>query len=140
MCVNCGVVAKWPFLHHFHMSTRGLGSFDMCAPFLSMRFLCSPRMATHDCRTLSKITKCLTSQVLPPTPSKFHYVFTLRDLGRVVEGLCRGGSLTKTPSQVSRLWRHEVFRVFVDKLTNDDDVNVVTGQVSMCAVPNDGFV
>lgn len=56
-------------------------------------------------------------QQLPRTPSKFHYIFNLRDLSRVYEGLCRS-----TPEKFGeleefvRLWRNESQRVFCDKL------------------------
>ena len=59
---------------------------------------------------------------LPPTPSKFHYIFNLRDLSRIYHGL----SLS-TPDRFDstekfiRLWRNECFRVFFDRLTNDKD-------------------
>lgn len=46
---------------------------------------------------------------LPPTPSRFHYVFNLRDLSRVYEGLLRStGDTIQQPADLLRLWRNEV--------------------------------
>jgi dynein heavy chain, axonemal len=54
---------------------------------------------------------------LPRTPIKFHYIFNLRDLSRVYEGLLRSTiDNFATPGQFVRLWRNEVTRVFSDKL------------------------
>lgn len=48
-------------------------------------------------------------EALPPTPSRFHYIFNLRDLSRVYEGLlaCSGDSVAG-PADLLRLWRNEV--------------------------------
>jgi dynein heavy chain, axonemal len=63
---------------------------------------------------------------LPPTPAKFHYIFNLRDLGRVYEGLCLATPETVTePAQFVRLWGNEVTRIFMDRLTSDEDVKTV---------------
>lgn len=67
---------------------------------------------------------------LPPTPSKFHYIFNLRDLSRVFEGLCKSTpSKYQTIGDFIRLWRNECLRVFHDRLTNMDDRNFVMGKV-----------
>lgn len=64
---------------------------------------------------------------LPPTPSRFHYIFNLRDLSRVFEGL-----LLSTPDKFHdaagfvRLWRNEALRVFRDRLISDEDREVVS--------------
>jgi hypothetical protein len=62
--------------------------------------------------SLTDITLELYSAVLeklPPTPSRFHYVFNLRDLSRVYEGLLRSCSdVIQEPWQFLRLWRNEV--------------------------------
>ncbi|MGH0158836.1 UNVERIFIED_CONTAM: hypothetical protein FKN15_061612 [Acipenser sinensis] len=59
---------------------------------------------------------------LPPTPSKFHYIFNLRDLSRVSNGL----TLTTperflTVTQFVRVWRNECLTVFHDRLINEAD-------------------
>lgn len=62
---------------------------------------------------------------LPPTPSRFHYIFNLRDLSRVTEGLLLATPTHFTSSaQFVRLWRNEVLRVFHDRLISPEDKQV----------------
>ena len=64
-------------------------------------------------------------QQLPPTPSRFHYIFNLRDLSRVTEGLLLATpTCFTTASQFVRLWRNEVLRVFHDRLISPEDKQV----------------
>lgn len=68
---------------------------------------------------------------LPPTPSKFHYIFNLRDLGRVYEGLCFATpDVYSTPEAFVRLWRNEMQRIFADRLVSAADAGVVNGMLS----------
>lgn len=62
-------------------------------------------------------------KTLRPTPSKSHYLFNLRDLGRVVQGLqmVAKEQLVADPKKAIRLWVHEVARVFSDRLTSGED-------------------
>ncbi|EPY23032.1 hypothetical protein STCU_07926 [Strigomonas culicis] len=63
---------------------------------------------------------------LPATPAKFHYIFNLRDLSRVYEGLCRA-TAKSFPNVASfvRLWRNEVTRVFIDRMSDLNDKRFV---------------
>jgi dynein heavy chain, axonemal len=67
---------------------------------------------------------------LPPTPSRFHYIFNLRDLSRVFEGLLRATpDKFRTQAQFLRLWRHEVLRIFHDRLITEADKALVLAHV-----------
>ena len=58
-----------------------------------------------------------------PSPSKFHYVFNLRDLSRVFQGILHTPHLSLPNTRhLILLWRHECFRVFADKLTSAADI------------------
>jgi dynein heavy chain len=78
---------------------------------------------------IAKITLTLYKTVvndLPPTPSKFHYIFNLRDLSRIYNGL-----VLTTPerfqsvSQMIRVWRNETMRVISDRLIAVEDKQIV---------------
>jgi len=72
-----------------------------------------------------------------PTPAKFHYVFNMRDLSRVFQGvlltpkhtILTGGKRMEEgklknfspTNMLVGLWKHECDRVFCDKLTNNKD-------------------
>ena len=57
-----------------------------------------------------------------PTPSKSHYVFNLRDFSRVVSGvLLVPKSHLSEGDKLVRLWVHEVYRIFYDRLIDDKD-------------------
>ncbi|XP_049816413.1 dynein axonemal heavy chain 10 [Schistocerca nitens] len=68
---------------------------------------------------------------LPPTPSKFHYIFNLRDLSRICAGLClTSASYFKSPELFVRVWRNEFQRVICDRLICDEDKTVIAEHIS----------
>lgn len=94
---------------------------------------------------LPKATADLWSKVknnLLPTPSKFHYVFNMRELSRIFKGCLQVrrdviNTSEKTPGLMMKsdlfmiaLWRHECERVFCDKLVNNKDKEVVLNYIN----------
>ncbi|CAH8492971.1 unnamed protein product, partial [Dicrocoelium dendriticum] len=57
-----------------------------------------------------------------PTPAKSHYVFNLRDFARVIRGVqLVPATQMNDPEKLMRLWVHEVYRVFYDRLISAED-------------------
>ena len=71
-----------------------------------------------------------TLESLLPTPQRFHYIFNLRDLSQVFEGVSFA-TPEKVPdgASVMRLWRNECMRVFHDRLISDSDRGFITGTI-----------
>ncbi|KAI8853125.1 dynein heavy chain and region D6 of dynein motor-domain-containing protein [Chytridium lagenaria] len=59
---------------------------------------------------------------LLPTPKKVTLHLQLRDFARVIQGLLLSrNDLYADPQKIIRLWQHEVYRVFYDRLIDDSD-------------------
>ncbi|CAE8603461.1 unnamed protein product [Polarella glacialis] len=78
---------------------------------------CSKKLTGATVDVWDKIKRSLL-----PTPLRFHYIFNMRDLSRVFQGImeCPVNIVTSQAVLVG-LWKHECQRVFMDKLTRDVD-------------------
>lgn len=74
-------------------------------------------------RDLTDCTILLYTNVIEkmlPTPTKLHYLFNLRDISKIFQGLLRSNKEAQsTKAAFLRLWIHECFRVFYDRLIDN---------------------
>ncbi|XP_022915026.2 dynein beta chain, ciliary isoform X1 [Onthophagus taurus] len=64
------------------------------------------------------------SQIFLPTAIKFHYIFNLRDISNIFQGLLFStNDCVNEPCDLVRLWTHECQRVYGDKLVEDKDID-----------------
>ncbi|XP_071672368.1 dynein axonemal heavy chain 17 isoform X2 [Patagioenas fasciata] len=62
------------------------------------------------------------ASIFLPTAIKFHYIFNLRDLSNIFQGLLFSTpECLKAPVDLVRLWLHEAERVYGDKLVDEKD-------------------
>jgi dynein heavy chain, axonemal len=61
-------------------------------------------------------------EIYLPTPAKSHYTFSLRDVTRVYQGIVMmPPKKLSDPDKLGRLWVHEIYRVFYDRLVDARD-------------------
>lgn len=78
----------------------------------------SSQLVTSALNLHSKITSTFL-----PTAIKFHYIFNLRDLSNIFQGMLFSlPESIKTNTDLIRLWMHESQRVYRDKLVEDKDM------------------
>ncbi|XP_039193883.1 dynein heavy chain 2, axonemal isoform X2 [Crotalus tigris] len=66
-----------------------------------------------------------------PTPAKIHYLFNLRDISKVFQGMLRAHKdFHDTKASLTRLWIHECFRVFSDRLVDSPDMETFVALLS----------
>ncbi|XP_038214645.1 dynein heavy chain 2, axonemal [Zerene cesonia] len=91
----------------------------------------------EETKTIGKIVLIATIDMfnnivakLLPTPSKMHYLFNLRDISKIFQGLLRSNKdYQNTKPRFLRLWVCECFRVFSDRLTEEKDRDWFMGQM-----------
>ncbi len=60
-----------------------------------------------------------------PTAIKFHYIFNLRDLSNIFQGILYAKpDAIKTPNELIRIYIHEAERVYCDKLVDKEDIDL----------------
>ncbi|XP_051515044.1 dynein axonemal heavy chain 12-like [Myxocyprinus asiaticus] len=119
------------FLRHFNICSINSFSDETMVRIFSnvVAFYLRTNDFPPDCFTLGNQIVTATLEVykkaiesLLPTPAKSHYTFNLRDFSRVVQGclLLRKESLANKRTMI-RLFVHELYRVFYDRLVDDKD-------------------
>ncbi|XP_072525468.1 dynein axonemal heavy chain 12 isoform X2 [Salminus brasiliensis] len=119
------------FLRHFNICSINAFSDDTMSRIFSnvVAFYLRNNDFPPDCFIIGNKIVAATLEVyrktmenLLPTPAKSHYIFNLRDFSRVVQGclLLKKESL-KSKYTMIRLFVHEVFRIFYDRLVDDHD-------------------
>ncbi|KAK3263961.1 hypothetical protein CYMTET_27268, partial [Cymbomonas tetramitiformis] len=117
-----------------HMEDLQFGSIEKIYGGIIAGHYTEERGFPHDvvklARQLPKVTHTLWQKVrdnMLPTPAKFHYIFNLRDLSRIAQGLTMTDSeVVKSPGMLCRLWLHESSRVLSDKLNAQEDLGWFT--------------
>lgn len=112
----------------FNCTLPSIVSMDKIFSVIAEGYFCATRFNQAIVQFVSKLiplTRILWTSVkakMLPTPAKFHYVFNLRDLSRIWQGILTiQGAECTTISDMLKLWRHECFRVIADRFTNYDD-------------------
>ncbi|KAG5489970.1 hypothetical protein JKF63_00089 [Porcisia hertigi] len=117
------------FLRHFHqIAFPEIEDDSMRRIFLS---ILESYFAVFEEDVRRKLSSIVTASIevfnvavkeLKPTPARPHYLFNLRDLAKVMDGLTNATPATvKGVPALVRLWLHEEMRTFQDRLTNDVD-------------------
>ncbi|KAL8585021.1 Dynein heavy chain 3, axonemal [Nucella lapillus] len=115
-----------------HMSIISMEEFDDATMIRIFGHICDTHFHQGYEGTILRASKLMVTATLAvykdsisqflPTPSKSHYVFNLRDFARVVRGvlLVPAPQLTE-PDKLIRLWVHEIYRSFYDRLIDAED-------------------
>lgn len=98
----------------------------------------SLKMFSEDIKKLGKLITAssidlynLVIAKMLPTPTKIHYLFNLRDISKVFQGLLRcNKNYHDNKKTMLRLWIHECFRVFSDRLIDNHDQGWFLGQMN----------
>ncbi|RPH15649.1 MAG: hypothetical protein CBC49_005070 [Alphaproteobacteria bacterium TMED89] len=76
----------------------------------------------------------LVADAFLPTAVKFHYAWNLRELSRITQGMLMSSPDNyHEPFTIIRLWLHESYRVYGDRLTDEQDAGRFNEMVLRCS-------
>ena len=131
------------FLKHFNIislpepSTKTLSKIfsSLLSGFLEHSFADNIKKTTEAVVSSTIDVYFRIIETLKPTPARFHYMFNLRDVSKVFQGILMVSAKSlPTPESMARLWIHESCRIFGDRLINSEDLRwfteLLTEQIS----------